>query len=63
MSNCTKFGCKPKLNRLGVCWCTECGKLFTFSLNHKTLDKNYLIDSNQEYYQLELKKELEALNN
>lgn len=43
ISKCEKFGCRPRINEFGVSWCTECGKLFTFNLNHKPLDKNFLI--------------------
>ena len=59
MTKCEKFGCKPRINRLGVSWCTECGKLFSFNLNHKSLNKNYLIEANKEFYENELKNNID----
>lgn len=47
MTRCEKLGCRPRINKFGVTWCTECGKLFTFSMNHKPLDKNFLIKINK----------------
>jgi hypothetical protein len=44
---CEKLGCVPRINKFGVSWCTECGKLFTFNTNHKALHKNFLINKNE----------------
>ena len=41
-THCEKFGCGPRINSFGVSWCTECGKLFPFNMNHKPLDRNFL---------------------
>lgn len=51
MTRCEKLGCRPRINNFGVVWCTECGKLFQFSTNHKPLDKNFLIEANKIKYE------------
>lgn len=51
MNKCDKFGCRPRRNKFGVSWCTECGKLFSFNLNHKPLDKNFLLENSLKHYQ------------
>lgn len=45
-THCIKFGCRIRINSFGVSWCTECGKLLSFNLNHKQLDKNFLTNQN-----------------
>lgn len=49
-SRCEKYGCDPRINRLGVSFCPNCGKLFPFNMNHKPLHKNFLIKENEIYY-------------
>lgn len=55
-THCEKYGCKPRINHFGVSWCTECGKLFNFNLNHKPLNRNFLIKINEFNYKLEISK-------
>lgn len=54
MNKCIKFGCTPRLNNYGVSWCTDCGKLFSFNLNHKPINKNFLTKESECNYKLYL---------
>ncbi len=53
-SKCIKIGCTPRINNYGVSWCTDCGKLFSFNLNHKPINKNFLTKESEDNYKLYL---------
>lgn len=55
-TRCDNFGCRPRINDFGVSWCTECGKLFAFKLNHRELDKNFTLESSKMKYEQRIKK-------
>ena len=55
MNKCIKNGCTPRINNYGVSWCTECGKLFPFNLNHKPINKNFLTKESKLIYENYLK--------
>jgi hypothetical protein len=55
-TRCEKNGCRPRINPFGVSWCVDCGKIFPFSLNHKSLDRNSLIEEHRIQFELSLNK-------